>query len=209
MTFRLSLDGGSFLVKLSREAIGHFLDTSEKIEPPKETPKELREKSGVFVTINSIHGEARELRGCIGYPYPTTPLVEATIDSAINAAVGDPRFPPLNKKELDSVVIEVSVLTPLELNKVGDPRDHISTITIGKDGLVVERGWCKGLLLPQVPVEMDWDKEDFLSNCCLKAGLSPDSWLLNGTKVYRFQAIIFKETSPNGEVRLVELGAGK
>ena len=209
MAIRLSLDEGSFLVKLSREAIVHFLDTGEKMEPPEETPKELREKSGVFVTINSIHGETKQLRGCIGYPYPTSPLVEATIDSAINAAVGDPRFPPLEQKELDSIVIEVSVLTPLELNKVKDPMDHISRITIGKDGLVVERGWCKGLLLPQVPVEMDWDKEDFLSNCCLKAGLSPDSWLLNGTKVYRFQAIIFKEISPNGEVRLVELGAGK
>jgi len=209
MTFNLSLGEGSFLVRLSREAIGHFLNTAEKMQPPKETPKKLYEKCGVFVTINSVRGGSRQLRGCIGYPYPTSPLVEATIDSAINAAVGDPRFPPLGKNELNSVAIEVSVLTPLELNKVKDPMDHISQITIGKDGLVVERGWCKGLLLPQVPVEMDWDKEEFLSNCCMKAGLPPDSWVLDGTKVYRFQAILFEETSPNGEVKLVELGAGK
>jgi uncharacterized protein len=205
MTFTLSLDEGTFLVKLARNAIVHFFETSEIMTPPEDSPKKLREKCGVFVTLNTVRKDSVELRGCIGYPYPSNPLVEATIDSAVNAAFEDPRFPPLTKKELDSVVIETSVLTPLERIKTKAPKEYVKSITIGKDGLVVEKGWCKGLLLPQVPVEASWDEEDFLSHCCLKAGLPPDSWLLDDTKIYRFQAIIFEETSPNGPIKRLEL----
>ena len=205
MTFTLSLDDGTFLVKLARRAIVHFFETSEIMVPPKNSPEKLYEKCGVFVTLNKVRKDFVELRGCIGYPYPSNPLVEATIDSAVNAAFEDPRFPPLSKKELDSVVIETSILTPLEQIKPKEPKEYVKNITIGKDGLVVERGCCKGLLLPQVPIEASWDEEDFLSHCCLKAGLSPDSWLLTDTKIYKFQAIIFEEISPNGPVKRLEL----
>ena len=71
----------------------------------------------------------------------------------------------------------------------------------------MERTYCKGLLLPQVPVELGWDEETFLCECCVKAGLQPDSWLLKGTKVYRFQAIIFSETEPKGAIVRKEISS--
>jgi uncharacterized protein (TIGR00296 family) len=78
---------------------------------------------------------------------------------------------------------------------------------VGKDGLILERGNCKGLLLPQVPVEWGWCAEEFLCQGCMKAGLPPDSWLTKGTKLYKFQAIIFEEQTPNGEVKRLNLTA--
>ena len=89
------------------------------------------------------HGE-KELRGCIGYPYPTSPLVEAVIDSAINAATEDPRFEPMSLEELGKVVFEVSVLTPPEPVEVENPKEYLSKIKVGEDGLIVERGYRQG-----------------------------------------------------------------
>ena len=198
----LALKDGEFLVKLAREAIATFLTTHRKMKPPSETSEKLLEKSGVFTTLDSVKN-GTELRGCIGYPYPTLPLAEAVIDSAIEAATGDPRFPPVSLSELErEIVIEVSVLRKPELIKVKNPQEYPKHVMIGKDGLIVEGGYSKGLLLPQVPIEWNWDQEEFLSNCCLKAGLPPDSWLLKETKIYKFQAIIFREKSPKGQVEL-------
>jgi len=189
------------LVNLSRQAVREYLESGETATPPKDTPKKLFVNCGAFVTINTIkHGES-QLRGCIGYPYPTNPLVEAVIDAAINAATKDPRFYPLQTSELNDVVFEVSVLTPPEPVQVDNPRDCVKKIKVGQDGLIVEKGFYKGLLLPQVPVEWGWSEEEFLCQCCLKAGLPPDSWLTKGTKLYKFTAIVFEEIKPNGEVK--------
>jgi uncharacterized protein (TIGR00296 family) len=205
MSFELTLEEGKFLINLARNIVKQYLESGKVIKPPKETPKKLFEHCGVFVTINSVrHGE-KELRGCIGYPYPTSPLVEAVIDSAINAATEDPRFEPLSLDELGKVVFEVSVLTPPEPVIVENPKEYLSKIKVGEDGLIVERGPYKGLLLPQVPVEWDWCEEEFLCQCCIKAGLSPDTWLTKDAKVYKFKAIIFEEQTPNGEVKRLNL----
>jgi len=210
LKFELNLEDGKFLVNLARNAMKTFLQNRRKIDPPIDTPNKLREKCGVFVTLNNVKTSNHELRGCIGYPSPVEPLVEATIDSAIQAATNDPRFPPVSLQELNNeIAIEVSVLTPQELIKVEDPADYPSRIQIGTDGLIIERGWYKGLLLPQVAPEWNWNEEEFLSNCCLKAGLSPDSWLIKGTKVYKFQALIFEEKTPNGEVAPKSLSVKK
>ena len=100
MPFELTDEEGKFLIKLARSTVEQYLESGKAAKPPKEIPKKLFEHCGVFVTINTVlHGE-KELRGCIGYPYPTSPLVEAVIDSAINAATQDPRFEPLTLDEL-------------------------------------------------------------------------------------------------------------
>jgi uncharacterized protein (TIGR00296 family) len=127
------------------------------------------------------------------------------IDSAINAATQDPRFYPLTLDELSKVVFEVSVLTPPESVEVKNPKEYLNKIKVGQDGLIVEQGFYRGLLLPQVPIEWGWCEEEFLCQCCIKAGLPPDSWLTKGTKIYKFRAIIFEEATPFGEVKRVNL----
>ena len=205
MSFELSLEEGKFLIQLARSAVNEKLEKGKTVQPPEETPKKLFEQCGVFVTINSLRGGKKELRGCIGYPYPTSPLVGAVIDSAINAATQDPRFYPLTLKELSKVVFEVSVLTPPERVEVKNPKEYLTKIKVGEDGLIVERGYCRGLLLPQVPIEWGWCEEEFLCQCCVKAGLPPDSWLTKDAKIYKFKAIIFEEETPLGEVKRVNL----
>jgi uncharacterized protein (TIGR00296 family) len=205
MPFELTQKDGEFLVHLARRAVEDHLKTRKIVPVPEDTAEKLRQHCGAFVTINSVKNREKELRGCIGYPYPTDPLAQAVIRSAISAATEDPRFNPLSSSELDSVVFEVSVLTPpqrIETKKVGE---YPSKIKVGEDGLIVERGVYKGLLLPQVPVEWKWDEEEFLCQCCIKAGLPPDNWLLDGTRLYKFQAIIFQEETPKGEVKRKDL----
>ena len=205
MSFELSLEEGKFLISLARNTVKDYLENEETPKPPKDTPKKLFEHCGVFVTISKVRNGEKELRGCIGYPYPTNPLVEAVIDSAIQAATGDPRFYPLSADELENVVFEVSVLTPPVPVQTANPKEYVSKIKVGEDGLIIEKGFQKGLLLPQVPVEWGWCEEEFLCQCCVKAGLPPDSWLTKGVKIYKFKAIIFEEETPNGQIKRVSL----
>jgi uncharacterized protein (TIGR00296 family) len=205
MTFQLTLEDGEFLLRLARRAIEEYLKKEITIEVPEDTPPKLLEQYGVFITAYSIKHQKKELRGCIGFPYPTIPLVQAVIKSAINSASQDPRFNPVSLEELDHIVLEVSVLTPPQLIEVEKAVSYPSKVNVGQDGLSIERGYYRGLLLPQVPVEWNWNEEEFLSQCCIKAGLSPDSWLLKGSKVYKFSCIIAQETTPNGKVTITDM----
>ncbi|MCW3984999.1 MAG: TIGR00296 family protein [Candidatus Bathyarchaeota archaeon] len=206
MVFKLTQEEGEFLVKLARKTVQEHLKTGKVVNVPKDTPAKLMQRCGVFVTINSLKNGKKKLKGCIGYPYPTTVLAQAVIECAISSATQDPRFSSLSSEELDKVIFEVSVLTPPKLVEVEDPRHLPSRIKIGKNGLIVERGFYKGLLLPQVPVEYNWDKEEFLCQCCIKAGLPPDNWLIKTTKIHKFQAIVFQEDTPRGKIKRKELG---
>lgn len=201
MPFQLSEEEGKFLVDIARKAVEEYLKTKKHMRVPESLSKNLLQPCGVFVTINRLENGEKKLRGCIGYPYPTAPLVQAVIDSAINAATQDPRFRPVSQGELDKLVFEVSVLTPPQMVEVKKPKEYPAQIKVGEDGLIVERGMYKGLLLPQVPVEWEWDEEEFLCQCCVKAGLSPDYWLIEGTRIYKFQAIVFEEEKPRGEIK--------
>src|SRR5438046_3546804 len=154
-------------------------------------PRAFEEKSGAFVTINTH--PAGELRGCIGYPQPFFPLAKSVEKAAEAAATDDPRFPPMRPEELDAVTVEVSILTPPRLIEVKKPKELPAHVTIGVDGLSVAQGPYRGLLLPQVAVEENFDAADFLSQACMKAGLLPDAWLEPATRVYTFQAEVFTE----------------
>jgi uncharacterized protein (TIGR00296 family) len=160
--------------------------------------KSFTEKQGAFVTLHTFPNH--DLRGCIGIPLPVMPLKDAIIEGA-KSATRDPRFPPLEERELDNIIIEVTILTKPELIEIEDPKDYPSKIKIGRDGLIVEQGFYKGLLLPQVPVEQRWDKEAFLSHTCMKAGLNPDAWFDKNIKISKFSGQIFTETSPRGEIK--------
>lgn len=196
----ISDEEGSLLVRMAREAIENYVKDRKRIEPPKGLPEKFYGKSGVFVTISKHEYGEKQLRGCIGFPYPDRPLVDAVIDSAIAAAVEDPRFEPLSSTELNDIIIEVSVLTPPERISVRSPMEYPSKIKIGEDGLIFRSIWSSGLLLPQVPIEYKWDAEEFLSHTCMKAGATPDSWLRPHVEIYKFQAVIFEELEPRGRV---------
>ena len=192
---------GEFLVTLARRTVEKFLAKGRLENVPEEHDADLEGKAGVFVTINSVVNGGKELRGCIGFPYPDKPLIGAVMSAAVAAATEDPRFSPITKDELDKTVFEVSVLTPPEMIQLKSPRDLPRNIDIGKDGLIVQWSLGRGLLLPQVPVDYGWNAEEFLGNACMKAGATPDIWLVPATKVYKFQAIIFEEASPGGTVQ--------
>lgn len=179
---------GQYLINLAREAIEIYLDKQIKIDVPSECPKHLKENLGVFVTLN----KNQNLRGCIGYPEPVMPLMQATINAAISAAVSDYRFPKLRSDELEDIQIELTVLTKPEL--IDTPKEeYLDNIIIGEDGLIVEMGFSRGLLLPQVATENNMNAEEFLSHTCLKAGLSPNSWIEDDIKLYKFHGQIFHE----------------
>lgn len=204
MTFSLTLDEGTYLVKLARKTIQSQLGIDETL-PLDDAPEITQEKCGVFVTLNKNEGNEKRLRGCIGLPYPIKPLIDAVQEAADSAAFSDPRFPPVQSSEIDRIIFEVSVLTPPEIIIVNDPREYPEKVEVGKDGLIIGMGYRRGLLLPQVPVEWSWDSEEFLTQCCFKAGLSPDSWLMEGVEISKFQALVFTETEPNGPVKKVDL----
>lgn len=204
MSFELTDEEGIFLVKLARRAIETYLKSGEVISPT-EAREKLKTMCGVFTTLNKVGQSGHELRGCIGLPYPIKPLDEAVISSAISAAVEDPRFEPVSVEEMNNITIELSVLTPPEVISVKEPSEFPREVEVGRDGLIIERGARSGLLLPQVPIEWGWDCEEFLTQCCIKAWLSPDAWLMKGTKISKFQAIIFAEREPRGEIEKKKL----
>jgi AMMECR1 domain-containing protein len=160
------------LLRLAREAIaahvGRLLLQSATRDPQSAMAGVLTQPGGAFVTLHK-HGD---LRGCIGHIEPTEPLGKVVPRCAVAACSSDPRFLPIAPAELEEIDIEISLL--------------------GRHGLVVERGWQRGLLLPQVATERKWDADAFLAHTCQKAGLPRDAWR-HGVSIWRFEAEVFGE----------------
>ena len=191
----LSILEGSNAVKFARDIIESHV--TNKHPKSFELGPSFDQNRGVFVTLNTFPDH--KLRGCIGIPEPVMPLKNA-LASAAKSATKDPRFNKLEIDELKKIVIEVTILTKPEKIAVNSPKEYMDQVKIGRDGLIVEQGFFKGLLLPQVPVEQKWDLEEFLSNTCMKAGLPPDAWLDKQTKIYKFEGQIFSEVEPEGQI---------
>jgi len=187
---------GQYLVSLARQSIEGYLATGRKAAPTR-ADGALSEKRGVFVTLETH--PAHELRGCIGYPLPIKELALATVDCALSAAFEDPRFPPVEKSELGKLVIEVSVLSVPQEIKAKSPAEIVKKIKVGRDGLILHYGYSSGLLLPQVPVEWNWEEEEFLCQVCEKAGLPRSMWQSPSAKISSFSAQIFSEKTPGGK----------
>jgi AmmeMemoRadiSam system protein A len=174
------------LLRLARNAIAAQM---AGLPLPPAGLAELNEKhSGVFV---SLHLEGR-LRGCIGYVEGLRSLPEAIQETAVSAAMRDPRFTPLSADELDQIEIEISVLS--SLRQVESPAE----ITLGKHGVMLRLGPHQGLLLPQVALHHNWEAnshgvETFLTHVCQKAGLPGDGWKNPEAEIYIFEAEIFSE----------------
>ena len=191
----LSLDDGKKAVVLARKVVETYVKDNNF--PQINLGKSFSEKQGAFVTIHTFPDH--NLRGCIGIPLPVMSLKEAIMEGA-KSATRDPRFMPLEESEFDGIIIEVTILTKPELIKVVKPEEYLSKIEIGRDGLIVEQGYFKGLLLPQVPIEQGWGVQEFLSHTCMKAGLMPDAWENKNTKILKFSGQIFTEIEPRGNI---------
>jgi len=192
----VSLEEGAYLVSLARKAICEHFASGRKIKPDR-AGGALSQELGVFVTLEEY--PSHELRGCIGFPLPVKELGLAVVDAALSAAFEDPRFSPLAKGELAKTTVEVSVLSVPEEIKVKSPKEYPQKIRVGRDGLIINYGYSSGLLLPQVPVEWNWNETEFLSHICEKAGLPPDMWLSPSVKISRFGAQVFSEDKPGGK----------
>ncbi len=185
-----------FLLKTARSAIETFVKTKKVMLVP-DCPKELSEKKGVFVTIykhipmNGIAAmHTKNLRGCIGLPYPEKSLIEGVIEAAVSAC-RDPRFEPLREQELNYISIEVSVLGEPEEVEIKN-RKELPQILDKNCGYIIRKGVFSGLFLPQVWHELP-DKQEFLEQLCLKAGLLADSWPDPACRIYKFCAEVFEE----------------
>ncbi|HYB84695.1 MAG TPA: TIGR00296 family protein [archaeon] len=197
---------GELLVRTARRAITTYLSEQTLIPSPTEAMGRLRAKSGVFVTLNTVK-PTHELRGCIGFPYPEAALIDSTIRAAVYAATQDPRFPPVTLSEFnESIAVEITALTQPKPLETTDRKKLPDMVRVGTHGLIIEGMGSSGLLLPQVATEWQWDSSEFLSNCCMKAGLPPDSWLLDGVGVKVFEGEIFEELEPAGKVRRKTIG---
>jgi len=171
------------LLKIARQSV-EVAVREKKIYPvPADEPEALQHARGAFVTLKE-HGD---LRGCIGYMSPMKPLAETVRDVAAFAALEDRRFRPVNEDELGALEYEISVLSPLV--KVED----INQIHVGQHGLLIRKGGNEGVLLPQVPTEEGWNRNTFLEQVCVKAGLPEHAWKDEDADLFMFTALVFPE----------------
>jgi len=197
-----SLEDGIKLIRFARQNIESYLKNNRRIIVPDDIKNKFGDKYGAFVTLNKFKVSGNPLRGCIGYIEPRFSLYDVIHRVSVSSAVEDPRFPNVNIEEMDDIIIELSILTPPKLIEVNDPSEYLQKIVIGRDGLIAEKGMRRGLLLPQVPVDhgRNWDVETFLEHTCQKAWLSSDAWKEKSTNIYSFQAILFEEKEPRGDI---------
>jgi AmmeMemoRadiSam system protein B/AmmeMemoRadiSam system protein A len=179
--FNLTKEDKEELLTIARKTVNEYVK-NKKIPHFEVESEALQEKCGAFVTLKKKNGT---LRGCIGHIVAEKPLFLVIRDMAIAAATQDYRFPPVTSSEINDIEIEISVLTPMQ--RV----NNVDEIKVGRDGLLIKRGYMSGLLLPQVPVEQGWDKATFLEHTCYKAGLPADAW--KSSELWKFQAIVFSE----------------
>ena len=178
-TSEFSENERAYLLRLAHEAIQTLVE-SKHLDTEMPTPH-LQESRGVFTTIYLL----RELRGCVGYVFPVVSLYRAVIETARAAASQDTRFRPIDGEEARLIRISLSVLSPLKPILPDQ-------VEIGRHGLVVTLGGHRGLLLPQVPIEHNWDRVTFLEQTCRKAGLPIDAWT-SGASLEAFTAEVFSD----------------
>jgi AmmeMemoRadiSam system protein A len=173
------------LLALARLALERYVLGGELVEcpiPGMVVSPRLQLPQAAFVSIYRGH----RLRGCVGFSEPVKPLVNTVMESAVSAAVRDLRFPPIEARELGEILVEISVMSLLS-------EVIPSEVVIGLHGLVIEHGGHRGLLLPQVATEHRWDREGFLRQLCLKAGLPEDCWQAPDVRLLRFTAQVFSD----------------
>ena len=192
MDFTITDEEKRTLLAQARETISAKLEKRQpqyRAEPflqkaIEEGTSALSKPCGAFVSLHT-RDSGRQLRGCIGRMSAAGPLEKTVRAMAVEAAFGDPRFPPLGAEEYPNISIEISALSPMELCK--SPR----SVKVGVHGLYLSHRGRSGVLLPQVPVEQGWNLDEYLDYICIKAGLPPLSYEAPGAELYTFTAIVF------------------
>jgi AmmeMemoRadiSam system protein A len=180
-----------YAIELAKKSLRHYLENETHLEFDKtelnqfSPDTDFLKEQGCFVTLK----KEGHLRGCIGTIISDDPLYENILNNAISAGTKDPRFPQVDIIEWDLLEWEISVMGPLI--KV----NNLDEIEVGKHGLIMKNGYRQGLLLPQVPLEWNWDKKTFLEQTCYKAGLPKDAYLDVQTEIYSFTAQVFDESN--------------
>lgn len=185
MEKELSPNEKSALLAIARKAIETLVKAGETYVEPREEMS-LNRRNGCFVTIK----QRGQLRGCIGNFQSEHPLFREVAEMAVASATKDPRFYPMREDDLMNFTLEISVLSPLV--KI----ESIEEIEVGKHGIYLEKGFYRGVLLPQVAIEHGWNRDTFLKQTCLKAGLPTNAWSADDAEIYVFSAQIFGETAP-------------
>ncbi len=182
MAVQVEPDDRRRLLDLARATVeATACQTPRPTPAPHELTPGLLLPAAAFVTLRE-HGD---LRGCIGLLRFDTSLWINVREAAVAAARSDPRFQPVTQAELPGLEVEVSVLEPPR--PIADPSEFVA----GRDGIIVERGGNRGLLLPQVAPEMGWGEEQMLEGVCRKAGLRPDAWRDRATQLFVFESVCF------------------
>jgi AmmeMemoRadiSam system protein B/AmmeMemoRadiSam system protein A len=184
-TIQLNEAEKSELLRISKESVAESVAGNELTWNPEQGSANLRREAAVFVTLK----KQGQLRGCVGSIVPVKSLGAAVAAAAHNAAVNDPRFPPVTSDELRRLSFEISVLSPFR--RIRD----IEQIEIGEHGLLIEKGRAQGLLLPQVASERNWDQITFLEQVCVKAGLAKEAWKDEEADIFVFSATVFGESN--------------
>jgi AmmeMemoRadiSam system protein A len=188
MDFKIETEEKKLLLAIARETISAELERRKPVYPNSiQSGSNLNEPCGAFVSLHTVNGKNRSLRGCIGTMTARSPLIETVREMAKSAAFGDPRFPPLKKEELEHCHIEISALSPMI------PCPDPQKVKVGVHGLFLKRGGRSGVLLPQVPVEQGWNLNEYLDYICVKAGLPPNSYSAEDAELLTFTAVVFGE----------------
>lgn len=151
-------------------------------------------RTGAFVRIKSTRGRGR-LRGCAGAYRGKDQLGHAIVDAAIKAASGDSCQTEIEAPELPNLNISVCIVNEYTLTN-----DPLSDIELGKHGVAIDADGCHGWMYPTLPIELGWSKEQFLTNACRKAGLSPLAWQDDDTMITLFEGQVFREREDGGSV---------
>lgn len=178
----LTIEEKCSLLRMARESVKAAIAGGAYVPAQPASPG-LSMKAGAFVTIK----EGGELRGCIGLIEAAYPLYQVVAEMAEKSAMCDPRFESVRQDELENLELEISVLSPLKRIS------NVEEVMVGHHGLLIEKGFYRGLLLPQVATENNWDRKQFLEYTCMKAGLDKESYKLPEAHLYVFSADVFSE----------------
>lgn len=190
----VSEEHGKFLLRVSRLAIENYIRHNRKISKPINTPAELESVAGVFLNIYKkvpIAGTG-ELRGSMGIPFAQKPLIDAVIESAIDAAAHS-KFEPVKLQELPVTQIELHVINEPEQLVYKSDVDFFEKIKIGQHGFIISKSGRTGLMLPSIPLKKKWSSREALGNLCIDYGLKPESWKDPSANFWIFTTQVFRD----------------